>query len=434
MTAETPDPTAAAAVPATPPEQGAAGPSILRGAGIVAISLGLVQVFGYLLNVAGARLLTQSEFGALASLLNLVIIGNVVAFGLQAVAARLVVTSATPERDAVGARILRFGVSAGALLAVVGLLSSPIIGSLLHQSGAFVVACVALMLAPLTVAGGQYGLAQGREQHLRLGTLLIVTGVGRLLGGLVGLLAFGTVTGTIALMCLGTWLGATVGMLIVRRIATGPPVVIKDLRWQVIHASHAMFALFVATSVDLLLARFYLTGPESGAYAVGAIVTKIAFWLPAFIAVVAFPRMADDRRQQTTAIAAGAVAAIGAVLVLALALMPGLVIAVVAGDEYTSLAPDLWIFGLIGAAFSLAQFLLYSRLAVDDRRAVFALWAAVVFIFAGVSVWHASVAQVATVVAVVALALSAVGVASLIMDRRHGVPHPGEGLDSLERA
>ncbi|MDQ1245774.1 MAG: hypothetical protein QG597_141, partial [Actinomycetota bacterium] len=174
--------------------------------------------------------------------------------------------------------------------------------------------------------------------------------------------------------------------------------------------------------------------PESGAYAVGAIVTKIAFWLPAFIAVVAFPRMADDRRQQTTAIAAGAVAAIGAVLVLALALMPGLVIAVVAGDDYASLAPDLWIFGLIGAAFSLAQFLLYSRLAVDDRRAVFALWAAVVFIFAGVSVWHASVAQVATVVAVVALALSAVGVASLIIDRRHGVPHPGEGLDSLERA
>ena len=433
MTAETPDPTAATTA-AAPPDQSAAGPSILRGAGIVAISLGLVQVFGYLLNVAGARLLTQSEFGALASLLNLVIIGNVVAFGLQAVAARLVVTSAAADRGPVGARILRFAVSAGALLAVVGLLSSPIISSLLHQSGAFVVACVALMLAPLTVAGGQYGLAQGREQHLRLGTLLIVTGVGRLLGGLVGLIAFGTVTGTIALMCLGTWLGATIGMLLVRRIATGPPAMIKDLRWQVIHASHAMFALFVATSVDLLLARFYLTGPESGAYAVGAIVTKIAFWLPAFIAVVAFPRMADDRRQQTTAIAAGAVAAIGAVLVLALALMPGLVIAVVAGDEYTSLAPDLWIFGLIGAAFSLAQFLLYSRLAVDDRRAVFALWAAVVFIFAGVSVWHASVAQVATVVAVVALALSAVGVASLIIDRRHGVPHPGEALDSLERA
>ncbi len=433
MTAETPDPTAATTA-AAPPDQSAAGPSILRGAGIVAISLGLVQVFGYLLNVAGARLLTQSEFGALASLLNLVIIGNVVAFGLQAVAARLVVTSAAADRGPVGARILRFAVSAGALLAVVGLLSSPIISSLLHQSGAFVVACVALMLAPLTVAGGQYGLAQGREQHLRLGTLLIVTGVGRLLGGLVGLIAFGTVTGTIALMCLGTWLGATIGMLLVRRIATGPPAMIKDLRWQVIHASHAMFALFVATSVDLLLARFYLTGPESGAYAVGAIVTKIAFWLPAFIAVVAFPRMADDRRQQTTAIAAGAVAAIGAVLVLALALLPGLVIAVVAGDEYTSLAPDLWIFGLIGAAFSLAQFLLYSRLAVDDRRAVFALWAAVVFIFAGVSVWHASVAQVATVVAVVALALSAVGVASLIIDRRHGVPHPGEALDSLERA
>lgn len=431
MTPQKPEPTDTAPAPG---DEQPRGPSILRGAGIVAVSLGLVQVFGYLLNVAGARLLPQSEFGALASLLNLVIIGNVVAFGLQAVAARLVVTSAADQRGGVGARIVRFSVSAGALLAVVGLLCSPIISALLHQSGVLVVAFVALMLAPLTVAGGQYGLAQGREQHLRLGTLLIVTGVGRLLGGLVGLVVFGTVTGTIGVMCLGTWVGATIGMLLVRRIATGPPTVIADLRWQVVHASHAMFALFVATSVDLLLARFYLTGPESGAYAVGAIITKIAFWLPAFIAVVAFPRMADDRRQHTTAVAAAAVAAIGAVLVVALALFPDLVIAVVAGDEYTSLSPDLWIFGLIGAAFSLAQFLLYSRLAVDDRRAVFALWAAVVGIFAGVSVWHGSVAAVATVVAVVALALSAVGVASLIIDRRHGVPHPGEGLDSLERA
>ena len=39
----------------------------LKGAGIVAVALGLVQVSAYLLSVAGARLLPPSEFGALAS-------------------------------------------------------------------------------------------------------------------------------------------------------------------------------------------------------------------------------------------------------------------------------------------------------------------------------------------------------------------------------
>ena len=69
----------------------------------------------------------------------------------------------------------------------------------------------------------------------------------------------------------------------------GTPLAVPGLRSQVLHASHALLALYVATSIDVLLARFWLPGAESGVYAVGALVSKVAFWLPSFVAVVTFP-------------------------------------------------------------------------------------------------------------------------------------------------
>lgn len=416
-----------------PADEDSGARGLLKGAGIVAVALGMVQVSAYLLSVAGARLLPPSEFGALASLLNLVAIGSVVAFGLQAVAARLIVQSDPASRSAIGARLLRFSWLVGAILALAVIAVSPVITGLLDQSGLLVTALVGLALLPITLAGGLYGIAQGREQHLRLGLLLVVTGLARFLGGVLGLLVFGTVFGTIAVMTLGALIGALVAVFMVRPITDAAPLKVDRLTSQVLHASHAMFALFVATSIDLLLARYFLPGPESGVYAVGAVVAKVAFWLPQFVAVIAFPRMADDRRERTTAVAAAAVAAIGVLIVLGLVLVPNVVISFVGGSQYASLAGSLWIFGVIGAAFALAQFLLYSRLAVDDRRAVYALWAAVIAIVAGVSLWHGGVAQVASVVAAVALLLAGVGVAALLIDRRQGAEHPIEGFESLER-
>ena len=93
-----------------------------------------------------------------------------------------------------------------------------------------------------------------------------------------GLLVFGTVFGTIAVDDpRGAGSGALVAaVFMVRPITDAAPLKVDRLTSQVLHASHAMFALFVATSIDLLLARYFLPGPESGVYAVGAVVAKVA--------------------------------------------------------------------------------------------------------------------------------------------------------------
>jgi uncharacterized membrane protein len=63
------------------------------------------------------------------------------------------------------------------------------------------------------------------------------------------------------------------------------------------------------------------------------------------------------------------------------------------------------------------QVLLYARLAAQDRRAVLAVWGALVVLVTVVAVWrHDTVAEIVTTVVVVSLILTVVG---LLLDRRN---------------
>ncbi|MFM7064337.1 MAG: polysaccharide biosynthesis protein, partial [Actinomycetes bacterium] len=88
-----------------------------------------------------------------------------------------------------------------------------------------------------------------------------------------------------------------------------------------------------------------------------------------------------------------------------------------------------WLFALEGSAFALVQVLLYARLATQDRRAVIAVWAALVALVAIITLWrHDSVTEIVTTVVAVSLVLTVVG---LIMDRRQtpSVPIPVESAE-----
>ena len=387
--------------------------ALLRGAGIVAVAMAFGQVLAYVVYVLAARRLAPDDFSSLSSLLTIVVIGAVLAFGLQAVSARRIARAEANEHAGIAARMQRFGLLAGLAVAVVITIVSPLLAILLRQTGVGDILVIAVMFVPLTFVGALYGFAQGREDHVRLGALLILGAVGRFGGGLIGLLVYGTVSATLLLTMIGTWVGVGFGWWLVGRSRREPPTIIARLTAEVIHASHALFAFYIATSIDLLLARFFLSGEESGNYAVGAVLTKVALWLPSFIAVVAFPRMAKQGGRRVALMAAAAVGITGAALVGFLALFGGVVLSFVAGPEYADMANYLWIFGVIGSAFALAQFLLYARLAVDDRRAVFAVWLAILGIVVTVVIWHNSFVQIAAIVAGWALLLALVGVVTV---------------------
>ncbi|EGD53254.1 polysaccharide biosynthesis protein [Gordonia neofelifaecis NRRL B-59395] len=126
--------------------------------------------------------------------------------------------------------------------------------------------------------------------------------------------------------------------------------------------------MIVAVSLDLLLSRSVLSSSDAGVYALGAVATKAAFWLPQAIGVVVYPRLADPLRS--------AVALRGAVRVLSLiglattvvAALGGGLVPVVISDDYRPVAGLMWLFALTGALLAILQLMLLTAIARDRAR------------------------------------------------------------------
>lgn len=404
----------------------------LRGTALVAAGLLTGQVLAYALVLAGARFLGPAQFSALASMLALALIVNVAALAIQAVAARTIVLCGPSEREHAGAGILRVTLWASAITAAATAVLAPLLSPLLHMDGWGPVLLVAASMFPLTVFGAQFGLAQGHESHARLGAIYAIYGLGRAGGGIIGMLATGSVIGALAGIAVGGALAAVFAQLLVSVFIRSPRLALPGFPVQVLHTAHALVALFVLTNIDVLLARAFLPAEQAGQYSVGAIVAKVAFWLPQFVGVVAFPRMADQRRGSVALLASGVVAFIGACVVLGTLLLPGLVVQLVGGAQYEQLTSVVWIFAAEGALFSLTQFLLYSRIAIDDRSAVVVLWAGALAILGATVIWHGSIEQIVLNVVSVALGVCVIGTGVLIHEQRSGGGPAGLGPDITE--
>ena len=408
------------------------------GAAAVAVALAAANLLGYSFNLLASRRLGPEGYGAVAALLGLVLIGNVVALALQAVVARraTAVRSAGSPADAsssghpgpevmVSAWAARLAWRAGAGLLILGLLVAPLVTMWLHLASPLSAVWLALTLLPLTLIGAQLGVLQGCERFHRLAALYAVAAAGKVGGGVIGVVVLDTVSGAMAGTAIGSGVAAAVGGWLTRAPASdapGPhPQSSAGAAREVVHAAYALGALFALSNVDIVLARHFLSAHDAGLYAVGAVVAKGAFWLPSFVPVIALPGLSDpERRRATAARALAVVAGSAAVLTLGAAAFGPLVVRIVGGSAYSELGDRVWLFAAAGSLLAVAQVLLYSRLAAEDRRAIAPMWALVALEAMIIGLWrHGSPTEIVSVVVCAALALALGG--ALVEAVEHGV-------------
>ena len=369
----------------------------------------------YLLSMISARILNQADFGALGALLGLLVIIATLGISTQALTARRVSTATGAHRSDVEGQAIRLSVFVGAGIIVGAFVVAWPIGTI------FAIPVVAVItgissLAFVVVGSASMGIAQGREEHVKLSMAFIANGVGRATGGIIGVVVLQSVTG----VGIGILIGCAVGAAISYRLIC-PRTFSSKLRDGIViefgHVAHALIVLFTLTNIDILLARIFLTEDLSGEYAVGVLLAKIAFFLPNAIIIVLFPKMSGGDSSRAVYIATGLTALLGLVITLVSVFAGDLVIGVLGGSQYKELGSEAWLFALEGSAFALVQVLLYARLAAQDRRAVLAVWGALVVLVIVVAVWrHDTVAEIVTTVLVVSLVLTVVG---LLLDRRN---------------
>jgi O-antigen/teichoic acid export membrane protein len=120
-----------------------------------------------------------------------------------------------------------------------------------------------------------------------------------------------------------------------------------------------------------------LNAHQAGLYAAGLILVKAVLFLPQFVVVLAFPSMSDATAARATLFRSlGVVVLLGALTAAGVAVLSGLAVVFVGGEEYSAIKEDLWLFALLGTVLSMLQLLIYSVLARQARRAVLLVWGA----------------------------------------------------------
>ena len=394
--------------------------ALAKGLVLVGVATLVGNGAAYLLSMIAARILNKADFGALGALLGLLVILATLGISTQALAARRVATAGA-DRARIEEQLIRLSVFLGFSVVVAGAVVAWPIG-VIFTIPTLAVATGIGSLGFVIVGAAAMGIAQGREEHTRLSLAFIANGVGRAVGGIIGVVVLASVTGVGIGVFVGCAVGALIAYLLVRRPEWKPfgTKIGSGIGVELGHVVHALMVLFTLTNVDILLARFFLTEDQSGQYAVGVLLAKIAFFLPNAIIIVLFPKMSAEDSRRTVYIATGLTAVVGAVITTGAFLLGDLVVRILGGQQYVSMGDIIWLFALEGSAFALVQVLLYARLAAQDRKAVIAVWIALITLVTVVSTWrNDSVTDIVTTVVVVSLALTVVG---LFLDRRNSTP------------
>lgn len=366
------------------------------------------NVIAYVLFLVLNRQLRADELGAVASLLNLVIIAGVAALSTQLVSAWRVAL----HRPAAHATALRTGAVVGLIATAVVAALTPVIVPVLHLDGPLPVLLVAGAMVPTCLVAAVQGILQGSERFVALGTVYAVVSVARTAGGVLAAWLGWGVTGVMALTALASWLIALGALTLVRTHlgdALRPDVATQVRR--VLAGMAGTSALLVASTIDTPVARHVLSGEDSGAYAVLSLFAKAAFWGPAFLATVLYPGMSRARGARPLLVALGGTGAIVLVGVAFSALLSGPLVRIVGGPAYTHLADLVPAFTALGGAWALAQVLVFWGAARGNHAVGYLVWTAVGAAAAVVVLWrNGSVGEVATTFLVASLVVTAVGV------------------------
>lgn len=399
------------------------GARVLRGSMVIAVAMGVMNLTTYGFTIIAARLLGPVEYGALAAVMGLLLVLNVLSLGLQATGARRI--AASPEdRDAIQGAVMRTTYRCAAALGALALLAAPLVSAVLNLDSLLVAALVAVTVVPLTVMGGQAGVLQGERRWGPLAGIYLGVGIGRIAFGIVTMLARPDTLGAMLGVTAGAFVPALVGWWALRR---GPgaralPAAPARLLAETVRNSHALLAFFALSNIDVVVARTVLPEHDAGLYAGGLILTKAVLFLPQFVVVIVFPSMSgESSARRINLLALGLVLAIGSATVAGTALLSDLALVFIGGPAYAEIQGILWLFAALGTVLAMLQLMVYNVVARQRQRRVLVLWVGLVAVLAGGAVAAGVEALVVTVLAIDAAVFG-------VLLLRAGVRSPGRAV------
>lgn len=408
------------------------------------LATGAVSLSNFVFHAVISRLIGPSNYGALGSILNLLLVLSVPMGAIQVAVTQSAVD--WTERGVLASGIRRTMLRT-AIMGTVATAAfdgaAPWIAQYLHLAHVANLYIVSAWILPSLLGAVLQGALMGQHRFARValanvlggGVARIASGVFLVLVGfgLEGAVAASVMAQLVLVMILvypffKTFLGSSKG--------TG-----EDVAMGVRNAVRTVIALtgfWILISMDTVMARHYLPARSAGLYASAATTGRIAMFLPGAISLIVLPRFASGKglgQEARDALRWSVPATVGisAVAALAIALFPSFLARVLFGGEFVGAAPAIRILGLEAGALGLIGILVYYLLARQSKLALLP-WVGSAVAAALISAFHGSMASIAAVMlmsaSVVAIVMLSASVSYLIA---HPLPTYSKGIHTLRR-
>jgi glycosyltransferase involved in cell wall biosynthesis/O-antigen/teichoic acid export membrane protein len=389
-----------------------------RATGLLLLAIGLLNGSNYLFHVAVSRLMGPSDYGALAALLAVLMILSVPFGVLQTVVAqRTAALGAKGRSNEILAfvRTTTFGVVPVALVAgaTVLVLAAPVIAMFFDVSFAS-----ASLLAPFVLLATLLAIPLGVLQgSMRFGAfaVLILSGVVIRLGSGIGLVELGLgVPGAMLASTLAAAISLVVGFWLIglrRGWLARTTRSLDPIRGEFGLALLGMTSFWLLAQADIGLARHYLEPEEAGFYSSAGLLARTLLFMPAAVALVAFPRFVEARERGEdafqwlrTSLLVGGVLVLAAFPVLVLLRRP--LVELTFGASFLPAADVMPLLCLAMAALALVGVLTYFHIAMGSRAYVISVVGLALEVIL-IGFFHETPQQIAALVTCVAVAVAA---------------------------
>jgi O-antigen/teichoic acid export membrane protein len=359
--------------------------SLFRGGLIVFIGSFGVGILNYIFNIVVARILETDELGAFASLFSILSILLILGGGLSLVIIKFsAVLYAKKDYPALASfiRVLFYylGLISFGLIVVFGIASPFIYNFLkLESFGPLIILALALGLALIGSIGGS--VLRGIQHFTQSSASSLLGAITKILALILFTLTFwpmSAVTGAMLSVPASAIIMISLDLFFLRKILAKynpnkpklPHFEWKDILVYSLPATIAVLGITMLNSIDVILARYYLSPENSGYYAALSTLGKIIFFATSAIPMAMFPIVSarhavnePHRKMLFASLGSVALMSLGAFGVYQL--FSDQIITLLIGEKFLSIAPLLGKFALIMGMYSLINVLVNYYLSIQ---------------------------------------------------------------------
>lgn len=388
-------------------------PTTMLGA-LLGVAMGFSNALGYLLVVLLSRTLGPEDFGGYTALNTFGVLLAIPAGAFQVVVARRV--AAGDRREATTGLRLALGISLALFFATS--VASVGLRNIFDVASAWSPILLGAMLAPMTVTGCLQGILLGTHRLRSLSALYVVNATTRLTAAVAASLGDFSVVHVFTAMLAAALVTVFFGLWLCRREVRSVGLSGHRLIPEMLRSNSTLAALTALTSIDVLLARHYLSAHDSGGYALASTFGRAICWGTQFIALIVVPRMRGTDARRALLKASALVLGIGLVGLLIVSIDPGFWIRAAGGAEYGDYGRVAQACVVLGIAWALAQVWLFSEMGAGQRLLGGLTWVAVAAEVAAVALlWHDSAVQIVLVCTACAGFVAVAGLLRVVLRR-----------------